>query len=230
MSAPKRNTSKCRSRFLDRSKVSKRISEYGAAGDLDRLVENKCESHTLLELLTFVGGVEAVPSPWEKHLVFKPRQLQSVARRMRQCAKEIEVLNSGSMLGLMAWPKFSNGQIFDGAGESPDFSRMGRFLRGVAETPNLLRGFADVMDETSGNPRVKPRFLSSFNLALACVVAYVQLCTESPHDTEVSALVNAVCQKDGYTADALKVWRSEHHEDIRNAADALPLLLARKTN
>ncbi|MGC2852377.1 MAG: hypothetical protein WB556_20505 [Candidatus Acidiferrum sp.] len=222
MSAPKRNTPKSRSRFPDRSEVSKRISDYGATGDLDRLVENKCESHTLLELLAYVGGAEAIPSPWRKYLVFKSRQLRSIARRMRQCANEIEVLDSGSMLGLMAWPKFSNGQIFDGAGESPDFSRMGRFLHSVAQTPVLLRGFADVMDETSKNPRLKPRFLSSFNLALACVVAYVQRCTRSPHDREVSALVNAVCQKDGYTADTLKAWRSEHREDICNAAEALP--------
>lgn len=223
MSAPKRNTPSQRT-LPDRAEVTRRISDYHATGELKRLLEKNCDSQILLDLLAHVAGAEAAPSPWEEYFVYQPRQLRSIARRMRQCAKDIEVLNRGSMLGLMAWPKFGNGQIFNGTKESPDFQRMGGFLRNVARTPMLLRGFADLMDGTSGNSGIKPRFLSSFNLALASVVAYVLHCTQSPHDPEVSALVNAVCRRDGYTADTLKAWRFEHREDIRNATDAIPLL------
>lgn len=197
-------------------KVRQRIVHYSARDSFEKLVKGNCDPGILLCLLA--NSAEDGPGldTWKARFGLEgPRELKSVIRRMRKCAGEFERLDKNGLLRLAAWPKFK--QQFT----PPEF------LNHLSSIPALLQGCADALDTAASNPRFKPRAHSFTNTALAQLVAYVQHCTGAPHDSEVSALVNAVRKEDPdhpFAADALKTWRNEHAVYIRDAVQMfLPL-------
>jgi len=198
---------------VDLDEVKQRLVDYGADAAFDTVVSGSCDPTHLLVLLAGLTSDGSSLNAWEL-FGFPPRQLRSVARRMRQCAKDIEVLDRNKMLRLMLWPKFS-GKL-----------SMEQFFDRVASLPTLMRESADTMDDVSRNSQIAPRALNPFNIALAQLVAYVQRYTGKPNDDHVSAMVNAACKRSfgrPYTADALKVWRNGHSDLIRDLGEALSL-------
>jgi hypothetical protein len=201
----------------DLNEVRQSLVNYGADAAFDTLVRGSCEPAHLLEFLAGLSTKRSSLSAWEL-FGFPPRQLRSVARRMRQCAKDVEVLDRNKMLRLMMWPKFS-GKI-----------SMVQLFELLGSLPTIMRESADTMDDVSRNSRITPRSLNPSNIALAQLVSYVQRCTGAPNDDKVSAMVNAACKKSAerpYTADALKVWRNDHSDLIRDLGEALSIRFGR---
>ncbi len=200
-------------------KVRRRILHYSAHDSFKKLVKGNCDPAILLCLLA--NSAEDGPGldTWQARFGLEgPRELKSVIRRMRKCAGEFARLDKNGLLRLAAWPKF-NSQF-----TPPEF------LNHLSNIPAFLHGCADALDTAANNPRFKPRAHGFTNTALAQLVAYVQHCTGKPHDSEVSALVDAVRKSDSvhpFTADVLKTWRNEHAEYIRHAVQMFPPLFGR---
>jgi len=204
----------------DLERARKRILEYGADGDFDKLVAANCEPGMLLVLLANVSRDGPALDTWEARFgVSDPRQLKSAIRRMKQCAEDFVSLDRSGLLRLAAWPKLKS-----------ELSLL-QFLDYFAAVPKVLKGCADSLETAVGSARFKPRAHSFSNTALAQLVAYVQKRTGAAHDSEVSALLDAVCKKgkggDPYAADTLKTWRAEHAHYIRDAAQMFPFLFGK---
>jgi hypothetical protein len=200
-------------------KLRQRLLDYRADAEFERLTKSNCDPQLLLCLLDGVREIATLDT-WQGHFGLRgPRQLESVANRMRKCAEEFEKADRNGFLRLAAWPRFKD-----------EFTPT-QFLDRLSRTPALLRACADALVAAATNPRFRPRARGFSNTALAQLVAYVLHCTGAPHDAEVSALLGAVGKvgrdSDPYTADALKTWRTEHASFIQHAGQMFPSLFGR---
>jgi hypothetical protein len=229
MTAPKRSQQKQRGNGVlrqipnlseDLEELRRKLLDYGADAEFEALVKGNCDPALLLLLLGNVAKSSPDLDTWDAWFgVSGPRQLQSVASRMRKCAGEFQKMDRNGLLRLAAWPKFKH-QL------TPP-----QFLERLAAVPAFLKGCAEALAATAKNPRFRPRAHPFGNTALAHLVAYVLHCTSTPHDTEVSALLNAAGKtgkdSDPYTGDTLKTWRVEHSRFIQDAAQMFPSMFGR---
>jgi hypothetical protein len=144
---------------------------------------------------------------------FERRERNGVTKRLRASANDLERLEQNLILYYAAWPSFKT---------RLNPVQLREYVRSI---PDLLRTFADVVDRAAKRTSFKPRARTFTNAAMAQLVAYVLRCTGKPHDTEVSALVDAVRYQDGtHCADTQKTWRNEHKAAIHHASQLFPSL------
>jgi hypothetical protein len=214
--SPKRNTSDfLRDARFNSNEIVRRILEYGAGEQFDKLVRGNCAPDQLLVLLEGLRGRHLALDTWEGRFGFERRDLERVTKRMRDTANDLNRLERNGLLSIAAWHSFKT--RFDPV-------VFGKYVRSI---PDSLRTFADDVDRVAKHPSSKPRLHTFANTAMAHLVAYVLHCTGKPHDTEVSALVDAVRYQDGtHCADAQKTWRNEHKAAIHHASQLFPSLFS----
>jgi hypothetical protein len=215
--SPKRNNSD----FLQRAQrgsldlARRRILEYGAGADFRDLVSGNCEPHLLLILLADLIDEDVLAlDTWKGRFGFARRERNSVTKRLRASANDLERLERNLFLYHAAWPSFKT---------RLNPVQLREYVRSI---PDLLRTFADAVDRAAKHPSSRPRKHTFSNAAMAQFVAYVVACTGKPHDAEVSALVNAVRNQEDrtYCADDQKTWRNEHKAAIHHASQLFPSL------
>ena len=200
-----------------------RILECEADAEFYELVKGNCDPSLLLIFLANLAVDCPTLDTWTGRFGFERRELQRVTKQLVASADDLECLERNGILLLAAWPSFKS--RFDPV----------QFRDYVRSIPHSLRTFANNLDRAVKNPSAKPRSHTLSNTALAQLVAYVLHCTGTPHDKEVSALVDAVRPHDGtshekyhtYTADAHKTWRHAHVVTIHRTAQMFPWLFTR---
>jgi hypothetical protein len=165
------------------------LVESGAQEDLDQLVALGCDRKRLLfDLGNLLREPHELDS-WEGLVGFKPKQTQTVLKRIRTCADEIEHIQTSLM------------------GEA--LIRSSAKFRELSTLPAMLQQFALAWDAVTKS--VRPRNRLALNTIMERLVQHVIERTGKPHDREVSALIDALRPaKKPYDETAHRVWRSRH--------------------
>jgi hypothetical protein len=168
-----------------------------AKNELHTLVSKGCDQTLLLLLLTLGTSFEAERDPWESLTGFSRRNFKSVLQRMRECAHNIKRLQAHPLAQMAL-------HHAEGTSSGP--------YTHLLVLPKVLSAYADILD---GLAKILPRGkrLPSTHV-LAVLVLYVKDSTGHYHDMELSALVAGGLRPEGYSGEALKVWRNGNRDLI----------------
>ncbi len=176
--------------------IEQLLSEEGALGDLESLVNLGCDREHLLLILFLIVNPPYTDS---KEAVFRatPRKLQRVIRQIRNCAEAIEETFSGWHL-LLQFP-----------------SNMRRPFSHLPETLRLYAWYIEHLVKSAG-PKKHP-ILDAGKYVL---VEHVNARANRPCDREVSGLLACVLGNLNYDALRQGRWRREYTRQLQKAIES----------
>lgn len=167
-------------RWLWRAILSKRLGDTpGCHAIIERLVKDGCDGAVLLTHLEGILRTKRVDR-WKKLTVgIRPRQIRAAVKRMRKCADEVEVLNSGLAARLLVR-------------EFPE-------LEPLLALPQMLRASAGIWAELPKRlGRVRPENQRK-------LMEHVIDRTGKPHHEEMASLIGAARGSE-FDVVALRMW------------------------
>lgn len=187
---------------------------------LDRLcVESRCDEERLLTDLAAVKLAYDVyrrdrpandiipPFKFDDYFGFDRKSLETVLKRMRQCAKDVETLSrklgSGRLLEIFKiklWPH--QREAHDEHLTGRNVARLSGFV--VPEIPETLFNLADAVEEESRQATFSERPI--YDNAVEALLRYVRETTGRWFYKEVALLLRAVTLSDKPTGASLRVW------------------------
>lgn len=173
--------------------IEKILQEVGASKELERLVDQKCDRMTVLAALAWLHHLDPKLDILDFWTGRKRRRLKGLPQRLNEVAAEVESLNARPFRALLAAR----------AGAAELVALDDTLRRYAAVCQNLL-------DEVSDQKHLHR------DMAVATLVRHVVISTGQFHDSEVSALVSAVLQRD-YSTKAHQAWRLKKYSRLAGA-------------
>ncbi len=182
------------------SRIESKITEHSATQALERLAQAGCARSILIRTLGFSCGLPTEflfddwftkPGPKSISGLFgvNGRGFSKLKRRLRQSADSVDGINRRFEFGVLL--------------TAPNLT----FLQAL---PNLLRGYVSLLDLAA--ERLGRGAHQYHNVGKGILTLFVKSRTGQYYDAEVSAILGAVCNKEGYSAANHSDWREEHKD------------------
>ena len=204
----KSNSEESRQRLLG---LTSRIAAHSATGSLGKLVAEGCDRDTLLRSLGFACGrpveleydnwfTEVGPQSVRTLFGLGGRGFLALKERLLRAADDIESLNHRFEFGILLTTRHL--EMFQGL-------------------PDLIRGYVSLLELGAEKLGRGAHFYR--NLGKAILTSYVKRVTGHFRDQQVSALLDAVSDTDGYGAVNQRDWRQEHRDLLATISPLVPI-------